>query len=104
MKNEVIETLEKIDKICIEFYFFRNEDILDSVMQIIPKIQTWCEQLIDILEQYPMDEDAVTVYNFTIETINDIVSAIEYNDQVLLIDTLDFGIREVLNLLIQDED
>ena len=48
-------------------------------------------------------EEWLQINNFMMECINDYISAIRNKDTVLLIDTLDFGIRELASMFVEED-
>ena len=94
--------IDNINKICIDFYYFRKENIMKVGMDILPNIQKIFEQINLFANENPQDKDIVGMQNFALNVIKDLLSAIENEDKVLLVDTLDFGVRELMNIFIEE--
>ena len=42
--------------------------------------------------------------NYAINVLNDLVEAIEREDQVLLVDTLDYGVRDLMKIFVDERE
>jgi hypothetical protein len=94
MANELIE---KIDQICVGYYFFRNSDGVERAKDLSGEIQTYLGQLLRLTEGDTSEEGDI-LRHYIAEVVEDYMSAIDQRDLVLMIDTLEYGLRELLQL------
>ena len=96
--------LEEINKICIEYYYFNKTDGIKRIQSIQPQIMEYLEVLIQTLQKNADDEDTVNICNYINGVLEDYFEAVKNDDIVLMIDTVDHGLREVLELCIGEAD
>ena len=99
MRALAAELREKIDGICIEYHYFKNENVIEKAKEIIPTIQKFCTGFLQGNSYGISEEEYQNLQVFVI----DYVAAIEQEDVVWIIDTLDYGLRELIELYIDDD-
>ena len=106
MEDESIpaaELREKIDGICIEYHYFKNENVIEKAKEIIPTIQKFCTGFLQGNSYGISEEEYQNLQVFVIDVLKDYVAGIEQEDVVWIIDTLDYGLRELIELYIDDD-
>lgn len=103
MEALVKELTEKINKLCIEYYYLRNQMVIENGKKLLPDIKMVAEYLLRVLAE-EATEEAEGLKEYILDVLNDYMEAIDHKDMVLMIDTLDVGFREVLNLFTTEED
>lgn len=103
MKALAAELRGEIDGICIGYHYFKNENIIEKAKEMIPAIQKFCTGFLQGNLYGISEEEYHNLQVFVIDVLKDYVEAIEQADVVWLIDTLDYGLRELIELYI-DED
>lgn len=98
MEELAVELLKEITDLCVRYHYFRENSLINDVKKITPRIQEFVSKLLDMIEQQADSQDKDDILEYTNGVINDYVSAIQNADVVLLIDTLDYGLRELLNM------
>ena len=99
MRALAAELREKIDGICIEYHYFKNENVIEKAKEIIPTIQKFCTGFLQGNSYGISEEEYQNLQVF----VKDYVAAIEQEDVVWIIDTLDYGLRELIELYIDDD-
>ncbi len=102
MEALVKKLTEKINELCIEYYYLRNQMIIENGKKLLPDIKTVAECLLQVLAE-DRTEEAEGLKQYILDVLNDYMEAINHRDMVLMIDTLDVGLREVLNLFTTEE-
>lgn len=97
MEEKARELVKKIDQICIGYNYFRNTDGLKTAKELAGDIQDYIYNLLMLTEK-DASEDSILLQNYIVEVLEDYMEAIDQNDLVLMIDTLDYGLRELLGL------
>ena len=97
MRALAAELREKIDGICIEYHYFKNENVIEKAKEIIPT------GFLQGNSYGISEEEYQNLQVFVIDVLKDYVAAIEQEDVVWIIDTLDYGLRELIELYIDDD-
>ena len=103
MRALAAELRENIDGICIEYHYFKNENVIEKAKEIIPTIQKFCTGFLQGNSYGISEEEYQNLQVFVIDVLKDYVAAIEQEDVVWIIDTLDYGLRELIELYIDDD-
>lgn len=103
MKALARKLQNKINEICIDYHYSKNENVIEKAKEIIPAIQQYCEGFLQGNLFGISEEEYQNLQVFVIDVLRDYVAAMEQEDIVWVIDTLDYGMRELIELYI-DED
>lgn len=89
-----------IDMICIGYYFHKNEDIFLKAKVLAERIQQFCSSFLQG-NIYGMEEgEYQDLKSYVIEVLEDYLEALRQKDLIYMLDTLDYGLRELLNIYI----
>ena len=103
-----METLAKqlrrdIDLICIGYHYDRQTNVVEKGKALSKKI----EELVSVFLKgniFDMEEaEYIGLQNYVLQVLRDYTQALEQRDMVLMIDTLDYGVRELLMVFIDDD-
>lgn len=103
-----METLAKelrrdIDLICIGYHYDRQTNVVEKGKALSKKI----EELVSVFLKgniFDMEEEEyIGLQNYVLQVLRDYTQALEQRDMVLMIDTLDYGVRELLMVFIDDD-
>ncbi len=92
-----------IDIICVGYYYYKEKNIFPKAQVLADRIQRFCGSFLqgDI---YGMGEEEYEVLRrYVIQVLKDYLEALEKKDTVYMLDTLDYGLRELLNIYIDKE-
>lgn len=103
MRALAAELRGEIDGICVGYHYFKNENIIEKAREIIPAIQKFCAGFLQENTYGISEEEYQNLQVFVIDVLKDYVAAIEQEDVVWIIDTLDYGLRELIELYIDDD-
>ncbi len=92
------ELVKKISVICGKYYFNKKTDAVQEAEKLHEEIQKFTTLLIQRLSVQESSEEKTVLLNYAVQVWNDYVEAIRYKDIVLMIDTLDFGLWELLDI------
>lgn len=97
------ELRRNIDLICIGYHYDRRTDVIEKGKALSKKI----EELVSVFLSgniFGMEEEEyIGLQNYVLQVLRDYTQALEQRDMVLMIDTLDYGVRELFMIFI-DED
>lgn len=98
MKEKARQLWLIIDTICGGYYIYKDEKVLEKARQSARQIQEYCEYFLQG-NHFHMEEDEYGVlYGYVVQVLSDFVEALEQEDIVLMLDTLDYGLRELVDL------
>lgn len=87
-----------IDTICGGYYIYKDEKVIEKAKQAASQVQEYCEFFLQG-NRFNMDEeDYRELCSYVIQVLKDFVEALEHEDTVLMLDTLDYGLRELVEL------
>lgn len=102
--EELARTLKsQIDKICVEFHYFKKYNTIERSKEYAAMIQEYVSFFLQGNNFGISEEEYKDLYNFSIDVLKDYMAAVENEDAVLMVDTLEHGLRELLKIFI-DED
>ena len=89
---------------CVEYYYFRNTNIVEKGRELTEDIQQFTVQFLQGNVYGLEDVEYIELQSYVIQVLKDYMDAMEQNDMVLMLDTLDYGLRELLNVFIDSDD
>ena len=104
MEGLAKELIKKINRVSVDFYYFRDQTVVEKGKSLLPDIQHFASNVLQMLEGEGDAEEYIQLKNYILQVLNDYMEAIDHRDMVLIIDTLDVGLREVLNLFVEEEN
>lgn len=102
-KTQLEHLYVKIFGLCVRFAVY-HENVLQAVQPIVPEIKALAEDILHTNDLGLNKEDDWLVRQLLIDILQDLVQSITYQDEVLLEDTLEYGLKEFLELFIADEN
>ncbi len=103
-KMEEIETLyKKVFSICVQFAVYEKEDIQKRIEEIIPELNSFTTFFLEENTFKLNLEDYQLLQQLLIDILKDIMQAMENRDNILLEDTLEYGLKPFLELFLEDK-
>lgn len=103
MEELASKLLYDMDQICGGYRIFKNENVLGPAREMAGDIQKYCASLIQG-NAYGMEEGEYEQFQaYVLQVLKDYIEALEQRDMVYMLDTLDYGLRELVMIYI-DED
>lgn len=96
MENDILEAIMTIDDYSKLLYTNFNNG-MSRINDIVNIIQIYIEAFLNKIDKYNSLGENIST-DVIINQLNNLMNAIEYKDQVLLIDTLRYEIEDTLNL------
>lgn len=93
-----------MNEICVEFHFIKKYNTIERAKELAPLIQEYVSFFLQGNNFGISEDEYIDLYNFSIEVIKDYLSAVDNEDAVLMVDTFEHGLRELLNIFIDDEN
>lgn len=97
------ELIGKINKMCIEYYFYKQTNVIEKAQAMHEKIQQYLSFFLQGNLFGMEDEEYDNICQYVLQVLKDYSEAFSNKDGVLMIDTLDYGLRELLKLAIEDD-
>lgn len=102
MEQLALELMRGIDIICVTYYFKKEEDVIEKATVLAERIQRFCGSFLQG-NIYGMDEEEYEyLKNYVMEVLKDYLAAVEYEDTVYMVDTLDHGLRDLAEIYRND--
>ena len=96
------ELRTEIDWICIDYHYRKQTDIIEKVKKIQGKIEQYLSFFLQGNVFGLNEEEYKTLTQYVLQVLKDYSEAMENCDMVLMTDTLEWGFRELLNLVIEE--
>lgn len=93
----------KIDNICGGYHYYKDENVLERSRDLAGEIQQFCGVFLQGNIFGMEEEEYRGLRQFVIEVLEDYMEGVRQRDLVLMLDTLDYGLRELLNLYIDTD-
>ena len=95
---------DKSGIICINYYFLHKFDAVTEGEKLAGQIQQFASAMIQGISEGEQTEESRGLQDYILHVLNDYMEAVRQRDLVLMIDTLDFGLRELLDIFITEEN
>ncbi len=103
METLAQELIRGIDIICLNFHYNKDENIFLKSIELADRIQRFCGSFLQGNIYGMEDEEYQNFGQFVIHVLEDYLEALEQKDSIFLVDTLDHGLRDLVNIYISDE-
>lgn len=92
-----------IDIICMDYYYQKDENIFPKAKALAGRIQEFCGSFLQG-NIYGMEEEEYRALSqYVMEVMEDYLEALAQQDLVYMLDTLDYGLRELVNIYLEKE-
>lgn len=100
METLAKEIRKKTDEICVSYHLYKDGDVINQAKKLSVKIQQFCAHFLQG-NIFGMEEDAyLDLQSYVVQVLEDYIEAIRQRDTILMLDTLDYGLRELFNIYI----
>lgn len=103
MEEKARELIKELDQLCIEYYLFKSHGTIERAKKIIPNIQEFITIFLSGNIFRIDDIEYESIKNYSLEVLRDITDALENRDEVLMIDTLAYGLRSLAEIFVDGE-
>lgn len=94
----------EIDDICGRYYNYKEENVLERSRGLIDDIRQFCAYFLQG-NIFGIEEGEYEGFQrYVVQVLEDYIEAAKQRDIVLMLDTLDYGLRELLNIYIDVDD
>lgn len=94
----------KVFETCVQFAVYQEKNIQENLKLLLPMIEEFTKEFLAENSYGFVEEDYQLLGQLLLNILQDIVEGLEYRDEILLEDTIEYGLKEFLELLIPDED
>ena len=94
---------QEIDQICGGYHYYKDENVIENARKLSGEIQEFCGFFLQGNMFGMEEEEYVELQNYVVQVLKDYVEALEREDLVFMLDTLDYGLRELLDIYIEDD-
>lgn len=103
MEELALKIRSDIDNICGGFHYYKDENVLNRSRELAQEIQQFCSFFVQGNIFGMLENEYLNFQKFVLEVLEDYMEAIKQQDMVYMLDTLDYGLRELLNIFIDTE-
>lgn len=104
MEKKATELLKKIQETCVKFHYFLIDTVLQDAQSNMKEIQEFCSSILQENIFGMEEEDYQLLQAYTIQVLEDFIGAMQHQDMVWMLDTLDAGLRELLLIFIDENE
>lgn len=104
MEEKALQLRTVVDTACGGYYLFKDEDVLTKAKAAAGQIRDYCSFFLKGNVFGIPEEEYQNLYRFVLQVLEDFVEAVEQEDTVLMLDTLDYGLRELLEIYLDKKD
>ena len=103
MEALAAELRRAIDLLCIEYYYEKQTDVVAKGQKLAPQIQQFITVFLKGNVFGIEESEYQTLLNYALQVLQDYMQALEQRDMVLMLDVLDYGLRDLLYIFIDDD-
>lgn len=103
MEEKAKALMEKIQVLCVKYYYEKEDIVLKEARNMLTEIQDFCYAILHSDFSEINAEDGQVLRGYTVQLLEDYIGALECQDTVWMLDTLDAGLRELLEIFINTE-
>jgi len=98
MKEKAEKLRNEIDKICGKFYYEKDESVIPKALNIAKQVEEYCSFFLQGNLFGMETAEYCGLHKYVVQVLEDFVTAAQQEDTVLMLDTLDYGLRELLEI------
>lgn len=98
MEELALKIRTEIDEICIGYLFYRQMDVIEKTIHLTTEIQNFLGLFLQGNVFGMENEDYMALSDYVSGVAEDYVEAVKQEDAVLMVDTLEHGVRELLDI------
>lgn len=104
MEELALKLNKDIDLICGGFHYYKDEQVLEKARELLEDIRIFCNSLLQAVVEDERGQEQVEFQHYVLGVLQDYVEALEQQDMVLMLDVLDYGLRELLHIYIEENE
>ena len=93
----------KIDTICGRYHYYKDGTVLEKSLELAADIRQYCSYFLQGNIFGLEDAEYTDLQLYVIQLLEDYMEALKQKDLVYMLDTLDYGLRELLNIYINKD-
>ena len=94
---------DKIDTVCGRYHYYKDRAVLEKSMGLVADIRQYCSYFLQGNIFGLEEAEYMDLQLYVMQVLKDYMEALEQKDLVYMLDTLDYGLRELLNLYIKKD-
>lgn len=98
MEEKAKELWVIIDTVCGGYHIYKDEKVIEKVRKAAGKIQEYCAFFLQGNIFGMEEEEYQKLYRYVVQVLEDFVEALEQGDTIWILDTLDYGLRELVDI------
>lgn len=103
MEELAKELRNKIDTICGRYHYYKDGTVLEKSLGLAVDIRQYCSYFLQGNIFGLEDAEYTELQLYVMQVLKDYMEALEQKDLVYMLDTLDYGLRELLNFYINKD-
>ena len=93
----------RIDNICGGFHYYKDGNVLGKSRELAGEIGQFCSYFLQGNVFGMEDGEYEKLQPYVVQVLEDYMEALKQQDTVYMLDTLDYGLRELLNIYIDTD-
>ncbi len=104
MEERAKELWAIVDTVCAGYYIFKDEKVIEKAQKAAGQIQEYCIFFLQGNIFGMKEEEYRELCGYVMQVLEDFVEAVEQQDTVLMLDVLDYGLRELIELYAKKDE
>ena len=104
MDEKAKKLLKELQEICVEYHYLKKDNVIEKSRDMSAEIRDFCGEFLRGNIYGMEEEEYQELQAYVIAVLEDYMEALQHEDAVLMLDTLDSGLRELLIIYIDEED
>lgn len=104
MEQLARELKRGIDIICGMYHYQKDESVLLKAKVLAERMQEFCSSFLQGNIYGMEEEEYQSLYNYVLMVLEDYLEALKQQDMVYMLDTLDYGLRELVDIFIEENE
>lgn len=103
MEALAVKLEDEINRIGIEYHYFKSTQTIEMARALADDIRQFCSALLQENVFGVEEAEYVEFQKYVVGVLEDYMESLRQSDAVLMADTLDYGLRELLNIFINTD-
>lgn len=96
--------LKDVNRICVEYHYFKQTNVIEKVQEIHEEMQQYITFFLQGNILGIEDEEYTALSQYALQVLRDYSESYIHRDMVLMVDTLEYGLRDLLKLMTDTDD
>lgn len=98
MEELAFDLKKEIDNICGGYHYYKDENVIPRAKQMAGRIAEFCAYFLNGNIFRMEESEYQKLQSYVTQVLEDYMEALQQDDLVFMLDTLDYGLRELLDI------